>query len=112
MLAGSGGEVGVAEAYAAGYWDADDIVKLIQIVIKNQDLQKALDGGIAKLLSPINRLIHRSRENTVSGSKDNIVSHYDLSNEFFQKWLDKSMTYSCAVFEPKDLSLYLSLIHI
>ena len=106
VLAGSGGEVGVAEAYAAGYWDAEDMVRLIQIVIKNQDLQKALDGGIAKLLSPINRLIHRSRKNTVSGSKDNIVAHYDLSNEFFQKWLDKSMTYSCAVFEPKDLSLY------
>ena len=32
ILAGSGGEVGVAEAYAAGYWDADDMVKLIQIV--------------------------------------------------------------------------------
>ena len=106
VLAGSGGVVGVAEAYAAGYWDADDIVRLIQIVIKNRDLQKSLDGGIAKLLSPVNRLIHRSRKNTVSGSKDNIVAHYDLSNEFFQKWLDKSMTYSCAVFEPKDLSLY------
>tara|TARA_B100000902_G_scaffold254714_1_gene241137 strand:+ start:2262 stop:3533 length:1272 start_codon:yes stop_codon:yes gene_type:complete len=106
VLAGSGGDLGVAEAYAAGYWDADDMVKLIQIVIKNQHIQKALEGGVAQLISPINRLIHWSRKNTVSGSKNNIVAHYDLSNEFFQKWLDKSMTYSCAVFEPKDLSLY------
>ena len=106
MLAGSGGEVGVAEAYAAGYWDAEDMVKLIQIVIKNQEIQEALDGGIAKLLSPINRLIHSSRKNTMSGSKNNIVAHYDLSNDFFKKWLDSSMTYSCAVFEPKDISLY------
>ena len=51
-------------------------------------------------------MIHRSRRNTVSGSKENIVAHYDLSNEFFQVWLDKSMTYSCAVFEPENLSLY------
>ncbi len=106
ILAGSGGEVGVAEAYAAGYWDAEDMVKLIQIVIKNQEIQEALDGGIAKLLSPINRLIHSSRKNTMSGSKNNIVAHYDLSNDFFKKWLDGSMTYSCAVFEPKDISLY------
>jgi hypothetical protein len=40
-----------------------------------------IEGGMAKLLSPINRLIHWTRKNTVSGSKDNIVAHYDLSNE-------------------------------
>ena len=106
ILAGSGGDLGIAEAYAAGYWDADDMVKLIQIVIKNQEVQKSLEGGLAKLISPINRYIHRSRRNTVSGSKENIVAHYDLSNEFFQTWLDKSMTYSCAIFEPEDLSLF------
>ena len=106
ILAGSGGDLGIAEAYAAGYWDADDMVKLIQIVIKNQEVQKSLEGGLAKLINPINRYIHRSRRNTVSGSKENIVAHYDLSNEFFQTWLDKSMTYSCAIFEPEDLSLF------
>ena len=106
VLAGSGGDLGIAEAYSAGYWDADDMVKLIQIVIKNQEIQKSLEGGFAKFLNPINRYIHRSRRNTVSGSKDNIVAHYDLSNEFFQTWLDKSMTYSCAIFEPENLSLY------
>lgn len=106
ILAGSGGDLGIAEAYAAGYWDADDMVKLIQIVIKNQEVQKSLEGGFTKLISPINRYIHRSRRNTVSGSKENIVAHYDLSNEFFQTWLDKSMTYSCAIFEPENLSLF------
>ena len=106
VLAGSGGDLGIAEAYSAGYWDADDMVKLIQIVIKNQEIQKSLEGGLARILSPINRYIHRSRRNTVSGSKENIVAHYDLSNEFFETWLDKSMTYSCAIFEPENLSLY------
>ena len=106
ILAGSGGEVGVAEAYAAGYWDSEDMVKLIQIVIKNKDIQRALDSGVAKMLSPINKIIHKFRKNTISGSKNNIMAHYDLSNDFFQKWLDKSMTYSCAVFEPKEISLY------
>ena len=106
ILAGSGGDLGIAEAYAAGYWDADDMVKLIQIVIKNQEVRKSLEGGFTKLISPINRYIHRSRRNTVSGSKENIVAHYDLSNEFFQTWLDKSMTYSCAIFEPEKSDCY------
>ena len=42
----------------------------------------------------------------MTGSKNNIVAHYDLSNDFFEKWLDGSMTYSCAVFEPEEISLY------
>ena len=32
----------------------------------------------------------------------NIARHYDLSNELFALFLDETMTYSCAVFEPGD----------
>lgn len=36
-------------------------------------------------------------------SKKDIQSHYDLGNDFYQLWLDKTMTYSCAYFEqPTD----------
>lgn len=38
------------------------------------------------------------RRNTVSGSKKNISAHYDLSNEFYQLWLDENMQYTCAYF--------------
>jgi cyclopropane-fatty-acyl-phospholipid synthase len=31
-----------------------------------------------------------------------IRHHYDLSNEFFALWLDPTMTYSCALWEPGD----------
>jgi cyclopropane-fatty-acyl-phospholipid synthase len=34
-----------------------------------------------------------------------VQAHYDLSNEFFALFLDPSMTYSCAYFEPADASL-------
>ena len=36
---------------------------------------------------------------------EDVQAHYDLSNEFFALFLDSSMTYSCAYFEPADLSL-------
>ena len=41
-------------------------------------------------------------ENTVDRAVENIVHHYDLSNELFALFLDETMTYSCAVFEPGD----------
>jgi cyclopropane-fatty-acyl-phospholipid synthase len=38
-------------------------------------------------------------------SKDTIAFHYDISNEFYQLWLDKRMIYSCAYFENPLQSL-------
>ena len=41
--------------------------------------------------------------NTRSKSKYYISKHYDLGNEFFSIWLDKTLTYSSAIYEnPKD----------
>ena len=34
-----------------------------------------------------------------------IDDHYDLGNDFYKLWLDKTMTYSCAYFEKPDDSL-------
>ena len=64
-----------------------------------------LDSGWAKLLKPINNYIHRKRQNTLTGSKENILAHYDLSNDFYKLWLDNSMTYSCGVFKDETTTL-------
>ena len=32
VMTGSGGALGIAEAYVAGYWSSDDVVKLFQII--------------------------------------------------------------------------------
>ena len=36
---------------------------------------------------------------------EKVQSHYDLSNEFFELFLDPTRTYSCAYFERDDMSL-------
>ena len=41
-------------------------------------------------------------ENTIAGARRNIERHYDLSNDLFALFLDESMTYSSALFEPGD----------
>ncbi len=105
VLLGSGGVTGVAEAYMAGYWTADNLVLLLQIIIKNKNILISLDSGFARLLNPINKIIHWSKQNTLKGSKQNILAHYDLSNDFYKLWLDPTMTYSCAFFENSSVSL-------
>jgi cyclopropane-fatty-acyl-phospholipid synthase len=57
------------------------------------------------LLQIVNWFRHLRRENTVETSRRNIAEHYDLGNEFYQLWLDPSMTYSSARFESIDQSL-------
>ncbi|HZN34743.1 MAG TPA: cyclopropane mycolic acid synthase family methyltransferase [Pirellulaceae bacterium] len=36
---------------------------------------------------------------------EQVQAHYDLSNDFFELFLDRSLTYSCAYFERDDMSL-------
>ena len=105
VMTGSGGAMGIAEAYILGYWTADDVVMLMRIILKNRSIMLSLNDGFAKILSPINKLIHRSRQNTLKGSKENILAHYDLSNDFYKLWLDPTMTYSCAYFKDSNTTL-------
>jgi len=105
VMTGSGGAMGIAEAYILGYWTSDDVVMLMRIILKNRSIMLSLNDGFAKILSPINKLIHRSRQNTLKGSKENILAHYDLSNDFYKLWLDPTMTYSCAYFKDTNTTL-------
>ena len=105
VMTGSGGAMGIAEAYILGYWTSDDVVMLMRIILKNRSILLSLNDGFAKILSPINKLIHRSRQNTLKGSKENILAHYDLSNDFYKLWLDPTMTYSCAYFMDTNTTL-------
>ncbi len=105
IFAGSGGSVGIAEAYVLGHWSSDNVVLLMRIFLKNRETLLNLEKGFAKFLNPINRMIHRKRKNTVLGSKKNIVAHYDLSNDFYKTWLDSTMTYSCGYFKDDSVTL-------
>ena len=55
------------------------------------------DGNI---LNRLGFVIHNAlvRRNSIAGSARNIKDHYDVGNEFYSLWLDKSMTYSSALF--------------
>jgi len=105
VFLGSGGTNGAAEAFTAGYWSADNLVQLIQLIIRNKKTMEGLESGLARLTNPITKIIHRLRQNTLKGSKSNILAHYDLSNDFYKLWLDSTMTYSSGIFPNKKSSM-------
>ena len=102
---GTNGLIGASEAYTLGYWKSDDIVKLIQIIFRNKETMSALDSTFSIFIKPLNSLLHKGRQNSIIGSKKNILAHYDLSNEFYKLWLDNTMTYSCGIFENENSSM-------
>lgn len=100
-----GGTIGAGEAYMDGAWECDDLPALVRIMVRNREAQARLEGGLARPQIPVRRLLHRLNDNTRIGSRRNIAAHYDLGNDFYQLFLDPTMTYSCGIFERPDSTM-------
>ncbi|RIX48890.1 MAG: class I SAM-dependent methyltransferase [Rhodocyclales bacterium GT-UBC] len=91
------GDIGLAEAYLDGHWDSPDVTGLLTLLARNREaLKKAVYGSWRGLLAA--RVRHWLNRNSRTGSKRNIMAHYDLGNDFYQLWLDPSMSYSAAIY--------------
>lgn len=95
----AGGSVGLGEAYVEGLWEAPDVAAVLRILAQNQKYLGRVPRGFSLLGRFYNRITHLSRRNTLKNSRRNIEEHYDLSNDFYECFLDRSMTYSSALFE-------------
>jgi len=96
------GKLGLGESYTADEWDADDLVGLVELLLRNADAAAERHTRVRRLLELRPRLHRRSG---LARSRRNIAYHYDLGNELFALMLDETMTYSCAVFERPAMSL-------
>lgn len=101
-----GGDVGAGEAYIQGFWTCNDLPALMRIIVRNRHLLDDLGRGWSRLTAVVRELRHFLRRNTKEGSRRNIAAHYDLGNDFFALFLDDTLTYSCALFEREDSTLY------
>jgi cyclopropane-fatty-acyl-phospholipid synthase len=92
---------GLGQAYADGLWDCDDLTGFLRL----------LSRSVRRFESHRNRWIGLARpmadrlRGTWAGAdpdrdRHNIAAHYDLGNDFFATFLDETMTYSSAIFEP------------
>ena len=97
------GSVGLAESYMRGDFETDNLTNLIEITARNINSVHKVAGLLDMPL--INYIKNIFFKNTKKRSKQNISKHYDLGNEFFSLWLDKTLTYSSAIFEAEKKDL-------
>lgn len=95
------GDIGLAEAYRDNWCDSSDLEALLRLALMNEDvLDRYIYGRRLQALAM--RVLYLFNRNTRSGARRNISAHYDLGNEFYALWLDRSMTYSSALFAQDD----------
>lgn len=97
------GSVGAGEAYMDGLWRCDNLVGLVQLLVRNRDMLDGMESGLARLGGMAMRGWHALRRNTRDGSRRNIAAHYDLGNDFFSLFLSPDLMYSSAIWtDPSD----------
>ena len=97
------GSVGWYRSWAEGEWSSPDPIDLFDLFMRN----RVTLGGVGRargLGRRINHLAHRLRRNDRRGAKRNVAFHYNLGNDFYASWLDATMTYSGAIFDPEVLA--------
>ena len=98
------GSTGLGESYINNEFETKDLPSLIELSARNINVTYKFSGLISVpfVQNIFNKFIFT---NTKQRSKKNISAHYDLGNEFFSVWLDKTLTYSCGIFNSKDETL-------
>ena len=90
------GSVGLYQAWEAGEWWSPDPVPLFALFMQHAERL----GDTARAKGPFRhslKLAHLVNRNTHVGAQKNISAHYDLGNDFYEAWLDPTMSYSSAL---------------
>ncbi len=105
------GSVGAGEAYMAKAWSTPDLLGVIRLMIKNLSLLNTFDSDRPWFKRIAAQIGHWLNRNNRTGSRKNIAAHYDLSNDFFQCFLDPTMMYSSAIYPTHDATLEQASLH-
>ena len=92
------GSVGLGDAYIKGKFEADDLSKFLEFGAMNERAFGGEMGG-SKLYRYLSKSYMNKTQNSLGQSKKNIHAHYDLGNDFYEEWLDDSLTYSSGFFK-------------
>ena len=100
------GSIGFGRGYVEGWWTSDDPVAVVRFAIRNlrgvdrfRDRLHRITGWAT---DPIRNVLPHD---TPERNREDIGAHYDIGNEFFELFLDETMTYSSAVFPTWDTPL-------
>ena len=94
--------VSFGDAYSEGRVQIEgDLLDLLEIIYRSS-AAGGTGGTLSRLLQGLR---YRPRRNTLTGSRQNIHSHYDIGNEFYSLWLGETMAYTCAYYPTAETSL-------
>ena len=98
------GELGFAEGFINNKWTTSNLSSVLKVLLKNQKENNLLlkPNFYLKILEKIKFFF---KKNSIYQAKKNIEFHYDLGNDFYSKWLDKTMSYSSALYGNQELNL-------
>ncbi len=99
------GSIGAAEAYVDAWWSSSDLTALIQVFSRNLTTLDKIENKVNGLSRLLDRFRHWTNRNNKKNAKNNIASHYDLSNDLYRCFLDEKMLYSSALFLTDNESL-------
>ena len=100
----SGGSSALGEAHMNKDFYTSNLTNLIEVSARNINLIHSFSGSL-KIQKIKNFLKKVFASNTKSKSLKYISKHYDLGNEFFSQWLDKTLTYSSAIYKNQNDNL-------
>ena len=98
------GSSGLGESYIKNEFETEDLLTLIELSARNINVTYKISGFLQFFFLK-NFLGKNIFTNTRARNKKNISLHYDLGNDFFSTWLDKTLTYSCGIFNSSDETL-------
>lgn len=97
---GTGGLIGFGEGWMSRAWDTNDLPGLLTTLARR--LTDLVPRPAQRLRRLFDQQMPTVEDGDRPGARRNIERHYDLSNELFATFLDPTMTYSSALFEPGD----------
>jgi cyclopropane-fatty-acyl-phospholipid synthase len=101
----STGAIGLADGYVAGEYDSPDLSAFLELAAWH--LEPAYRYEVPGWLHAVGRTAWKLLGASAKprGPLQDIVQHYDLGNDFYEAWLDVTMTYSSAVFADERMTL-------
>ena len=88
----------LAEGYVQGHLNVEGSVReVVEVASQLAHLKVPMQGAFGRIFMP--------GTHDRQGDARAIAQHYDVSNAFYQHWLDEAMVYSCAYFAQPDWTL-------
>lgn len=99
------GDIGAGESYVDGDWHTLDLLAVIRLFAVNLTAMDKIATRFSWLSWPVQKLAFFAKRNSKHKARQNILSHYDLGNELYTRFLDSRMQYSSAVYPTDEATL-------